>query len=264
MLKDFCMYSTAVYFYTPRHTVVLSHDDSIRRYQSVYAKNLTLHKGVTNRVQIQFLNQDQKPVNLIGSEITFRVLSEDGSKLLLSSLLSLNPDDGSLPITGIAVLQLPHTALNTINKQLCKYTIEFKGAPSTTPGSPVFTNDHSAARGTVEIVDSVLPNFVPSQSITIPSHQYPTMGNEVTYYSSIFSPNNNVFSMQVGYENYTGSMTLQASTTQQGDWYDVSDPYVYDNLTDTLGYTNLNFGIHPFYRLQFISTSGDTQNVLVR
>jgi len=264
MLKDFCMYSTAVYFYTPKHTVVLSHGNSIRRYQSVYAKNLTLHKGVTNKIQLQFLNQDQKPVNLTGAEITFRILSDDSSKLLYSSSLSLSPSDGALPLTGIAILRLSHNALNSINQQMCKYTLEFKTAPSATPGSAVFTDDHSGARGTLEIVNSVLPNFIPSQIISIPSHQYPSMGNEVTYHSSIFSPNNNIFTMQIEYENYTGSMTLQASTTQQGDWYDVSDPYEYDNLNDTLGYNNLNFGIHPFYRLQFISTSGDTQNVLVR
>jgi hypothetical protein len=39
----------------------------------VYAKPLTLNKGVDNRIQFQFLNQEQKPVDITGKSITCRI-----------------------------------------------------------------------------------------------------------------------------------------------------------------------------------------------
>ena len=60
------MYSTSVSYYIPRQTVVLYSGSSPRSYQTVYAKNLKIHKGIDNTLQFQFINQDQKPVDLPG------------------------------------------------------------------------------------------------------------------------------------------------------------------------------------------------------
>ena len=49
-----------------------------------YAKTLTLHKGVDNQIQFQFLNQEQKPIDITGKEITCRIISYDGSQVLLN------------------------------------------------------------------------------------------------------------------------------------------------------------------------------------
>ena len=77
------MYSTSVYLFTPRQIVVFFSGNSARRYQLVYAKNLKLNKGVDNKLQFQFLNQEQKPVDITNLEITFRLISYDGTEILL-------------------------------------------------------------------------------------------------------------------------------------------------------------------------------------
>ena len=66
-----------------------------------YAKTLTLNKGVDNQIQFQFLNQEQKPVDITGLAITCNIISYDGSQILLSSTLNLQ-----LPANGIATLDL--------------------------------------------------------------------------------------------------------------------------------------------------------------
>ena len=60
------MYSTQVFVYTQRQIVVLLSGYSPRSYMPQYAKPLTLHKGVDNQIQFQFLNQQQKPVDITG------------------------------------------------------------------------------------------------------------------------------------------------------------------------------------------------------
>ena len=55
----------------------------------MYAKNLTLNKGVDNVLQFQFLNQEQKAVNLTGKEVTFRLISYNGQEVLLQKTVNI-------------------------------------------------------------------------------------------------------------------------------------------------------------------------------
>ncbi len=50
-----------------------------------YAKPLTLHKGVDNQIQFQFLNQEQKPVDITGKSITCRVINAQGNGTLIQT-----------------------------------------------------------------------------------------------------------------------------------------------------------------------------------
>jgi len=61
------MNSTKIYLYHQRHRVVLLDTSGAyfsRRYRQVYTKNLTAHRGTDNRILIEFVNQDQKRVDL--------------------------------------------------------------------------------------------------------------------------------------------------------------------------------------------------------
>ena len=54
-----------------------------------YAKPLTLHKGVDNQIQFQFINQEQKPIDITGKSITCRILNYMGNEILLQKALTL-------------------------------------------------------------------------------------------------------------------------------------------------------------------------------
>ena len=104
------MYSTNVYKFKPRQVVVLYSGNSTRRYQIVYAKNLTLNKGVDNIIQFQFLNQEQKFIDISSFDITFRLINYTGKEILFRKALT-----ATLPLTGIAELVLE---LKNPNKKL--------------------------------------------------------------------------------------------------------------------------------------------------
>ena len=256
-------YSTQVFFYFQRQIVVLLDGTSPRSYMPFYSKTLKIHKGVDNQLQFQFLNQAQKPIDITGKEIVCRIISSNASKTLIKKALDL-----SLPATGIAVLNLGSADLLEIDAQKCYYSLEF---PQNSNNYPVIVDGLSAARGDMEICDSVLPNFVPSVDVTIPSDQLfpdPTlcdfMSNiKLTYYTSaINTMDDNALTFQASFREYSGNVTVEGSTLQSSGWYPITEVYQYTNLTDTIGYPIK--GYHPWVRIKFESSYGWVTDVKVR
>ena len=108
------MYSTTVYVYQQRARVIMLDSSGqyfTMRYEPVYAKKLTINKGVDNVLLFEFINQDEKPVNITGSTLTFRLLSQNGDKMLLQKPMSIiNAQYGRATVT-IPAEDLPTTTV---------------------------------------------------------------------------------------------------------------------------------------------------------
>lgn len=231
----------------------------------VYAKPLTLHKGVDNQIQFQFLNQEQKPVDITGKEITCRIISYDGSEVLLRKALT-----PTLALNGLAVLTLNAADIEDIPAQKAHYSLEI---PVGEFGFPVFVDQNAGARGDMNIVNSVLPAFIPSANVTIPTGQpFPNIDsnnsianvlpNANTYYSSVINTENNpVLTIQTSFYQYNGDVTVEGSTIVDNDWYPITTT-TYSNNSTTQGY--VIEGYHPYVRMVFTSNTGAITNILTR
>ncbi len=255
------MYATSVFIYTQRQVVVLLSGNSVRKYMPQYAKPLTLHRGVDNKIQFQFLNQEQKPVDITGKTITCRVLNYTGTQVLLTKALDLD-----FALTGIASLRLNAADIEDIDAQKAYYSLEI---PVGEFDYPVFVDQNAGARGDMNIVNSVLPSFVPSQSVSIPSGQaFPNISNSsgntnLVYHTSVINTQDNpILTIQNRYEEYYGNITIQGSTIVDGDWYIITEDTEMANVTETKGYTV--HGYHPFIRVEFSSNTGAVTNILAR
>lgn len=264
-------YTTSVYTYTVRQIVVVLSGTSPRKYMPIYAKPLTLNKGVDNQLQFQFLNQEQKPVDLsaiatANEQISFRAINSDGTEILLRKAL-----DPVLDVNGIFVLNTSAADIEAIDSQKCYYSLEY---PSANLNLPVFVDSKAGARGDLNIVDSVLPSFVPSQVVTIPNDQTLPNANAnanseaVTFFSSVINTQDSgVLTASIDYENYVGNVTLQGSTLVDSDYYDINQ-YRYGNAANgnsessTIGYTMT--GYHPFIRIKFEANVGNIVTLLAR
>jgi len=111
-------YSTSVFLFTQRQIVVLLTGNSPRAYMPNYAKTLMLHKGVDNKIQFQFLNQEQKKVDITGKTITCRIINYNGNEVLINKALS-----SDLPATGLAYLFLNAAEIEDIPAQACHYSL---------------------------------------------------------------------------------------------------------------------------------------------
>ena len=255
------MYATSVFVYTQRQTVVLLIGNSPRKYMPVYAKPLTLNKGVDNRIQFQFLNQEQKPVDITGKSITCRILNYTGTEVLLRKALDLD-----FALTGIASLKVNAADIEGIDAQRAYYSLEI---PVGEFDYPVFVDSNAGARGDMNIVNSVLPSFVPSQIVTIPTGQpFPNISNSSgntnrVYDTSIINTQSNpVLTIQTRYDEYYGNVAILGSSIVDGDFYVIQADDDLANVTETRGYTI--HGYHPFVKVEFTSNSGAVTNILAR
>lgn len=256
-------YSTSVYVYFQRQIVVALIGNSARKYMPVYSKTLTIHKGVDNCIQFQFLNQDEKPIDLTGKEITCRIINPEGNALLLRKALTLK-----LPLTGIAELQLNAAEIEDFPAQKAYYSLEI---PVGTFDYPVYVDQNAGARGDMNIVNSVLPSFVPSSNVTIPTGQpFPNLSlnypdptpSPYIYYSSVINTQDNpILTIQTSFVDFNGDVAILGSTLVDGEWY-IIDSDTYANVTDTYGYTIK--GYHPYVKMQFTSNAGAVTNILAR
>lgn len=253
------MYSTQVFYYTQRKIAVVLSGTSVRSYMPQYAKPLTLHKGVDNQLQFQFLNQEQKPVDITGKEIKFRIINYEGNAILVQKALTIQ-----YGLTGLASVFLDPADIEGIDSQKCYYTLEI---PVGQFNFPVFVDQNAGGRGDLNIVNSILPSFVPSQPVTIPTGQgFPTANmipnvtaNVGVFYSSVITTDGSpTLTLQASYANFTGNVLIEGSTIVDDDWYPIGLPHEYANTTDTFGYTIK--GYHPFVRMAFTT---DTSNVSV-
>ena len=227
----------------------------------VYAKPLTLNKGVDNKIQFQFLNQEQKPVDITGKSITCRVLNYNGTAVLLRKALDLD-----FALTGIASLNLNAADIEDIDAQKAYYSLEI---PVGEFDYPVFVDANAGARGDMNIVNSVLPSFVPSQSVSIPTGQaFPNISNSsgntnLVYYTSIVNTQNNpILTIQTHYDEYYGNVAILGSSIVDGDFYTITEDNDLGNVSETKGYTI--YGYHPFVKVEFTSNSGAVTNILAR
>ena len=271
------MYSTHVYLYQQLTRVLLidtgGGETFTYRYDPVYAKRLTINKGVDNVLLFEFINQQEKPVNITGSSFLFRVINTESSKILLEKpMVTLNA------LTGRVKVTLTSGELLEVLAQPASYSIA-----RTQPGGlteAVFVDAQAGARAPVDIVDSVLPQFVPSSPLTIPTtelssqvsydgagfngyQQYPFWGpnpNGGNYWSSYLNPEYNssfieprssVTTVQMDLVGYTGTIKFQAAENYQSLWYNVTESVTYYNETGTIHWNII--GWYPIIRACFDS-----------
>jgi hypothetical protein len=269
------MYSTQAYIYQQITRVLLIDTDDgetfTYRYDPVYAKQLTINKGVDNVLLFEFINQQEKPVNITGNTFLFRVISTEGDKILVEKpLVILNAP------TGRAKVTLSSADLLEVLAQPCSYSIQ-----RTQPGGlteAVFVDAQAGARAPANIVDSILPQHVPSAPLTIPTTKLsaqasydgtawgdypanpywagnPNGGNywnsflNTEFYSSFIEPQNAVTTIQMTLVGYTGTIKAQAAENYQSIFYNVTDSITYYNETRTI-YMNV-IGWYPLLRLCF-------------
>jgi len=245
---------TQVYFFNQRQEVVLLESITsvaTRRYEQVYAKELTVVKGVDNIVEFSFINQYQKPVNLTDKTITARIISADGRTVLLQKTLS-----SIYPITGLMKLEISDLEIDPIEIQKAFYTL------SITSGSyeyPAFTDALGASRGTMNIVNGVMPDFMPSLIVSIPTHPPVVVGTPQTYSSSVIPTltlNTGMFTLQAIFESFTGSFQIIGSVTSDFSIsYDITAPESLNAYTGSIGRTVE--GYHPYVKLVFVNESAD-------
>jgi hypothetical protein len=265
------MYSTTIYLYQQITKVLLIDTGGgsfTYRYDPVYAKTLTVNKGVDNVLLFEFINQEEKPVNITGSEFVFRLLNQSGNEVLFEKTMTILS-----PTVGRAKVVLETADTINLIAEPASYSIQRAQGSYV---EAVYVDANSQARADCNIVDSVLPQFVMSQELTIPdiygkSQQLypgptswpdwalqpaPVNTTQLTeFYSSHLNSNGQgLITVQADLDGFTGTIKFQAAETYQSVWYDVTESWTYLDETAT---THWNIvGFYPLLRMALNTSPG--------
>lgn len=265
------MYSTTVYLYQQLTRVLLVDTSGgyfTARYDPVYAKQLTINKGVDNVLLFEFINQDEKPVNITGSSFVFRVVNQTGDELLITKDMEIL----SGALGRVKVVLNSEDTIN-IQAQPASYSIQ-RAAGNYVQAAYVDAN--SQARADCNIVDSILPQFIPSAECTVPDMYgknnfvgtaptnwpdwaltpQPINSIQQTEFFSSHMPTNGASMTTIKFDliGYTGTVKVQAAQNYESVWYNVSESREYFN--DTVSdYFNI-VGFHPLLRLALNNSIG--------
>ena len=243
------MMTTKIYLYHQRHRVILLDTSGAyfdRRWRRVYTRDLVAHRGTDNQILIQFLNQDQKRVNVTGKEFTCRLISHDGSRLELEKpLVSVNEAQGQMKLV------LTEEELDLIAPGEVGFSIE-----QTADGvlyEPVYVDDNSGGRGFIRIVDSIMPSFVASEILTIPDHA----GSP--YYSSILNMDDTDYhTFQFDMDQFTGDIVVEGASDIDGLWYTIQTESII--IASDLHMFSVE-GYHPYLRFNITETAGTVEQI---
>ena len=278
------MYSTTAYLYQQITRVLLidtgGGETFTYRYDPVYAKQLTINKGVDNVLLFEFINQEQKPVNITGSTFMFRVMNSAGTALLIEKpMVTLNAPLGRAKVT------LTAPELLEVLAEPSSYSITRTSGNLT---EAVFTDANAGARAPALIVDSALPRFVPSAPLTIPTTKLSSQGSfdgasfanypssswywsgnpnganywnsflNTEFFSSFIVPKQAITTVQMTLVGYTGTIKAQAAEDYEAVPFNVTESTTYYNHTGTI-YMNI-IGWYPLIRLAFNNSVFATPN----
>jgi hypothetical protein len=145
------MYSTKIYLYNQSHIGIFVDPDIIStinlpRTNYVYSKILKAVKGVDNTLEFQFLDQDQKPINLENTTLTFKLINENS--LLMSKVLTV-----VTPSKGKAKVILSSSDLSAVTAQRANYSIERVFNSLT---ELAYVDDNAGTQGVIDILPAVV------------------------------------------------------------------------------------------------------------
>lgn len=277
------MYSTQVYIYQQKTKVLTVNNGdgytfNYRFFNNMFAKKLSINLGVDNVILFEFINQEEKPVNIAGSTLVFRVMDTSGDRILLEKeMVIINA------LYGRAKVTFTRDELLELIAQPASYSIQRHSGNLT---EAVFTDAYAGARAPLDIVNSVMPQFIPSRPLTIPTVEISSQmsyggtsysnwpnwagqywsGNgsfynswlNTEYYTSHIQPVNSITTVQMTLIGYTGTIKAQWAENYESLWYNVTESKNFYNYYGTIHWTIE--GWYPLLRMAFNNSLFSTYN----
>lgn len=231
----------------------------------MYDGHHKLHKGIDNTLRFKIKDTDRKPIDLTNKTVIWKMYDrERRENVLFRYPIVTNATKGmcALDIPTTDTIMLPEGFY-----QFAMYTVE-DGVEQI-----IYTDTYDNAKGVIEVVDDVYPEFEDSQETT-------TFFNDGSkFVTTTFDGSGNTIKSKsmhtfaVYYNNFTGNVKIQGDlsvhpSTNDNDWFDLSPDLLYtpsitvNNETGVIGYVvkaNVNW-----IRLTYTATSGTIDKVLLR
>jgi len=202
------------YFYPNSVTVQCNLDPTITaRWKTMYQRQVKIYKGVDNIIQFVWKNSDQKAVNITGWVITFNMISDSESAVVVTKNSNTN---GGITIVdavkGIISVRLTAYDLIDLSQPYYNYALTVSD-PVTGITEVVYTDENYESRGEILLRDGPYPTLLPSIVVDLPSN------NNTTITSAAISADINSLQQsahhtaQINFDTvgFTGNITVEGT-----------------------------------------------------
>ena len=138
------------YLYTPKIRIIIS-DLSVTNIQErrVYNHVIELYKGTDNPVQVRFLNQDQKKVDVTNYTFVVAVMNPDQGQTIFNPTLTVND-----AVNGQGTVTFTEEELASLDAM--RYTLAIKGTVNGVE-APVYSDDNFNMSVDLHVNEGFLP-----------------------------------------------------------------------------------------------------------
>jgi len=268
------MQTISVYLY-PNRVRAFSNalaSSQTERYRNVYNRNLKVHRGADNRLEIRIMNSDQKPRDISGLSIVFNLVSRDAQELVLKRDCTVQSvEEGRVAVT------LTEADLIDIEPGFYQYSITGETRVggdlyTVTSRVPLYVDSQYGVNAIIEIMSGITGEPVVSTVVTEfrQAKNYQNHPQVETYfYSSIIDANpqtsvpQSVHSFQFYLSNYSGQIKIEGSLEKGGDpfFWSTIDTF---NFTDQGSFFHHVTGKWNYFRIFHNPTEGTVDKIVYR
>lgn len=223
-------------------------------------------KGVTNTLQFNFLNGDQRPIDVSAKTFVFKMFDYATNKEVVSKNLTIIDDGETFALKGKTQVALTSTDIPTSFKPgMYTYSIVQQVG---TELLPTYIDGASDLHGKIEIIDGIIAKFIPSDELTFlqGQNQIFTAGPISTNRDG--KGNNSLHTIQAYFTDFTGSLEIRGSlsNTPPASW-DLCTPITTETYTDqngTVGITIEDLDNINYLMFRYTKNVGSVDKVLYR
>ncbi len=232
-----------------------------------------LHKGIDNTLRFKIKDADRKAIDLTGKTIIWKMYDRESRENVLfrfADITNAVKGQASLVITTADTIMLPEGFY-----QFAMYTVE-NGVEQI-----IYTDTYDNAKGTIEVIDDIYPEFEDSQETTtfFPSSFDENGETIIKYTTTTFDGSGNtvksksLHTIALYFDDMTGTVNIQGDLSVQpslndNDWFDLTPQLFYDNNIIVNNETGVqaymvNANVN-WIRIRYTATSGSITKVMLR
>ena len=227
-------------------------------YRKVYARELKLHKGIDNKIELKLLNGDQKRLDGVsGSTLYWQLLDRDTAELKLQKSHLITPYDNNM-----VVLTISEDDLNFINPGFYQYSVHLINNAG--QRTILYGDSQYGVSVPVEVISNSFPQIYPSTEITT----FVNSGQpaDTSLYTSAISgrpeinSKDGLHTISVNSTNFSGRIVIEGTLQNSINnvvWAEV-DSVMIDN--ENIVYKTFT-GVYSWIRFHIINDPGNTGTV---
>jgi hypothetical protein len=151
------MQKISSYLYSNRIQAVANLAASSLEWKIVYQRKFKIYQGLDNVLELDVKNAEQKRINITNYAMKFVIMDQLNQEIYTGDV------DTTTGITGLGLMTIPATALDTITPQFLKYTVYILNEDNTK--TPVYGDTQFGVTGTMDLLGGAMPTGIPPKVI---------------------------------------------------------------------------------------------------